>query len=57
MIAVDTSVWVAAPRPAASREADILKALLDADAGAIVWSLDPDFERMRRIGLIDLYEP
>jgi predicted nucleic acid-binding protein len=128
MIAVDTSVWVAALRLATSREARVLRALLDADdvvlpvpvriellagasnadrprlrralsalplayptddtwqtidewieraavrgerfglgdlligavaaeAGAIVWSLDRDFARMRRAGLLELYEP
>ena len=31
MIAVDTSIWVAALRSATSREADTLRALIDAD--------------------------
>jgi predicted nucleic acid-binding protein len=128
MIAVDTSVWVAALRAARSPEASALGALLDADevalpvpvrieilsgassrdrvalrkalsalpviyptdatwtlidqwvdrageaqqrfgvgdlligalareAGALVWSLDADFDRMSRLGLVDLYEP
>ena len=126
MIAVDSSVWVAALRSAESRQADVLGSLLDADevalpvpvrvellsgasradrgplgralsalpilypsddtwrlvgewvdqaagrghhfgfgdlligaltaeAGALVWSLDSDFERMSDLGLIDLY--
>jgi predicted nucleic acid-binding protein len=126
VIVVDTSVWVSAFRQAASREAPLLAALLDADqvllavpvrteliggartadrsrlrklltalplvyptdetwttmdgwadrardrgerfgvgdlliaalareSGALVWSLDADFDRMERIGFIDLY--
>lgn len=27
------------------------------EAGALVWSLDTDFQRMARLRLIDLYEP
>ena len=35
MIVVDTSVWISAFRSAASREAEILRALLDTDEAAL----------------------
>ena len=35
MIVVDTSVWVRALRVGASKEADILRALLDADEACL----------------------
>jgi predicted nucleic acid-binding protein len=36
---------------------DLLIGALARDAGALVWSLDADFDRLNRLGLVDLYEP
>jgi predicted nucleic acid-binding protein len=36
---------------------DLLIAALCAEAGALMWSLDADFQRMSRLKLIELYEP
>lgn len=36
---------------------DLLIGALASEAGALTWSLDTDFTRMRRVGLIALYEP
>jgi predicted nucleic acid-binding protein len=36
---------------------DLLIATLATGSGALVWSLDADFERMERIGLVSLYDP
>ena len=36
---------------------DLLIGALARETGALVWSLDADFDRMRRAGLVDLYEP
>jgi predicted nucleic acid-binding protein len=36
---------------------DMLIGVLAADAGALVWSLDADFERMERLGLVTRYDP
>ena len=36
---------------------DMLIATLATDSGALVWSLDSDFERMERIGLVSRYDP
>lgn len=34
---------------------DLLIASLTAEIGGLVWSLDKDFERMERLGLVSLY--
>lgn len=36
---------------------DLLVAALASEAGSLVWSLDSDFDRMRRAGFVELYEP
>ncbi len=36
---------------------DLLIGALAREAGALVWSLDTDFERMAELKFIDLYEP
>jgi predicted nucleic acid-binding protein len=36
---------------------DLLIGALARETGSLVWSLDSDFERMSRLGFIDLYEP
>jgi predicted nucleic acid-binding protein len=36
---------------------DLLIAALASDIGALVWSLDDDFERLERVGLVQLYDP
>jgi predicted nucleic acid-binding protein len=51
--------WIDAATRAGQRFApgDLLIAALARDIGALVWSLDADFVRMSRVGMIDLYEP
>lgn len=36
---------------------DLLIAALSRETGSLLWSLDSDFERMSRLGFIELYEP
>jgi predicted nucleic acid-binding protein len=36
---------------------DMLIATLATGAGALVWSLDSDFERLERVGLVTRYDP
>ena len=49
--------WLATAVAAGQRFslADLLIAATAAEHGASVWSLDADFERMRRLGFVELY--
>ena len=51
--------WIdgAAPKGQRFGFGDLLIGALAAEAGALVWSLDTDFARMSKAGLIQLYEP
>ena len=51
--------WAAQARDRGERfgVGDLLIAALAHEAGALVWSLDPDFQRMARLRFIELYEP
>ena len=52
-------VWIDRAMRAGQRFApgDLLIAALAHGIGALIWSLDADFVRMGRIGMISLYEP
>ena len=53
---VDT--WTQGERPGAGTRfslGDLIVGILAADIGALVWSLDRDFERMEKLKLIQLY--
>lgn len=51
--------WIARAADAGERFAvtDLLIASLCTEIGGLVWSLDKDFERMEKLGLVSLYEP
>jgi predicted nucleic acid-binding protein len=36
---------------------DLLIGALARETGSLLWSLDSDFERMSRLGFVDLYQP
>jgi predicted nucleic acid-binding protein len=36
---------------------DLLIGVLAVETGSLIWSLDADFARMRRLRLVELYEP
>ena len=51
--------WIDRAAPAGQRFgfADLLTGALAHETGSLIWSLDADFSRMARLGLVDLYEP
>jgi predicted nucleic acid-binding protein len=51
--------WIdrAAPKGQRFGFGDLLIGALATELGALVWSLDADFARMSRAGLVSLYEP
>lgn len=51
--------WIdgAAPKGQRFGFGDLLIGALATQMGALVWSLDADFARMERAGLVQLYEP
>jgi predicted nucleic acid-binding protein len=53
---IDTWLQRAAPAGQRFGFGDLLIGALASEIGALVWSLDTDFHRMRRAGLVDLYE-
>jgi predicted nucleic acid-binding protein len=54
---IDT--WIDRAGPAGHRFGlgDLLIGALARETGSLIWSLDADFARMARLGLVDLYEP
>ena len=50
--------WIARAADAGERftVTDLLIASLAVEIGGLVWSLDKDFERMERLGMISLYQ-
>lgn len=50
--------WIALAADAGERftVTDLLIASLAVEIGGLVWSLDKDFERMERLGMISLYQ-
>lgn len=56
-VLIDT--WIELTGAAGERFAlgDLLIGALAAESGALVWSHDKDFVRMRRAGLVELYDP
>ena len=51
--------WIARAADAGERftVTDLLIASLTSDISGLVWSLDKDFERMEKLGLVSLYDP
>jgi predicted nucleic acid-binding protein len=51
--------WLTVARSRAERFGivDLLIAALAAESGAAIWSLDSDFRRLSRLGLVTLHEP